>query len=186
MYIPPRPDPFAHTPGMQNVEFKAELRDIDLARSICLSLGAIPVANFTQIDTYFQTPAGRLKRRQVPDEPTQYIFYHRPDRTLPKISQFSIYNESEAILLYGVHTLPEWLTVRKTRELLMLDNVRIHLDKVEGLGTFLEFEAVVSPTHHVGRCHERVKDLRILLAPALGEAISCSYSDLLEAERQNA
>jgi len=164
---------------MQNVEFKAELRDLPLARSICLALGAMPIATLEQTDTYYKLPAGRLKRREVPEEPTQYIFYHRPDRTQAKLSQFTIYNESEAMLLYGVHNLPEWLRVKKSRELLMLDNVRIHLDRVDGLGVFLEFEALVSPSNHVGRCHEALAILRRELSTVLGEPISCGYSDLL-------
>ena len=35
--------------------------------------------------------------------------------------------------------------VRKRREIYLWQNVRIHLDDVEGLGQFLEFEAVLSP-----------------------------------------
>ncbi len=182
---PARPHAPASAPSiplatsMQNVEFKAELRDLPLARSICLTLGAMPVATLEQTDTYFKLPAGRLKRREVPAEPTQYIFYHRPDRTRAKLSQFTIYNESEAMLLYAVHNLPEWLKVRKSRELLMLNNVRIHLDRVEELGTFIEFEAQVSATNHVARCHSIIATLRRELATVLGEPISCGYSDLL-------
>ena len=33
--------------------------------------------------------------------------------------------------------------VDKRREIFLADNVRIHLDDVAGLGTFLEFEAVL-------------------------------------------
>lgn len=164
---------------MQNVEFKAELRDVGLARTICTALGAMPIATLEQTDTYYQMPAGRLKRRQVPDEPTQYVFYHRADRSQPKISQFTLYNESEAMMLYGVQHLPVWLIVKKSRELLMLGHVRIHLDRVEDLGAFIEFEAVVSPANHVGRCHEAIATLRRELRTAMGEPIACGYSDLM-------
>lgn len=168
---------------MQNVEFKAELRDLQLARSICLALGAVPVAVLEQTDTYYRLPAGRLKKRQVPGEPTQVIFYHRADRTLPKISNYIIYTESHAMLLYGTHQLEPWVVVRKSRELLMLGAMRIHLDRVDHLGAFLEIEAVVSPTNHVGRCHDAIRQLRSELSHCLGEPIAVSYSDLM-AQRQ--
>ncbi len=35
--------------------------------------------------------------------------------------------------------------VQKRREIFLVDNVRIHLDAVVGLGDFLEFEAVLGP-----------------------------------------
>ena len=35
-----------------------------------------------------------------------------------------------------------WRVVRKRREIALYQNVRIHLDRVEGLGTFIELEAV--------------------------------------------
>jgi len=37
--------------------------------------------------------------------------------------------------------------VRKRREIYLVENVRIHLDEVEGLGTFLEFEAMLDQQH---------------------------------------
>ncbi len=70
--------------------------------------------------------------------------------------------------------------VRKRRELLMYHNVRIHLDDVQGLGTFLEFEAVVSPSDSEEVCHRAA--LKCWCAAMKGEdedRIAQSYSDLL-------
>ena len=76
---------------------------------------------------------------------------------------------------------PPVVVVRKTRELWLLDNVRIHLDTVDGLGTFLELEAVVGPSHDEARCHAQVD----ALLPAFGvterDCVRASYSDLLRA-----
>jgi adenylate cyclase class IV len=116
----------------------------------------------------------------MPGEPAEYIFYQRPDKTSPKLSQFKIYSENEAITLFGATALPVWIVVKKSRELWMLGNVRIHLDTVEKLGSFLEFEALVTPQQNVARCHAILADLRHALQPALGEAVSVGYSDLLE------
>lgn len=166
---------------MQNVEFKAELRDPALARTIlrAAAIGATWIIQLAQTDTYYRVSSGRLKKRECPGEPTEYIFYDRADRTHPKLSHFKIYSETQALERFGTSPLPVWVVVRKTRDLYMLGNVRIHLDDVENLGKFIEFEALVSPQHNVARCHELIAELREALAPALGEAIATGYSDLL-------
>ena len=172
---------------MQNVEFKAELRDLAAARRQCELLGARLVGTLNQSDTYYKLPDGRLKRRETrstPGDPgglgsIEWIFYHRADRISPRLSVYSILTDGQARRRWGTYSLRQWLIVVKNRELWMLNNVRIHLDKVQELGTYLEFEAVVSPQFDVRRCHAEVSRLRELFAPVLGEPISASYSDLL-------
>lgn len=167
---------------MINVEFKAELRDMDVARAVCLSMGGVRVGTLEQTDTYFRVPDARLKRRECPGEPTEWIFYDREDRALPKLSRFTIYDEDAAVERFGTRPLPIWITVRKVRELWMLGAVRVHLDTVENLGVFLEIEALVTPQQNVARCHELIAALRAKLGPVLGEPLSGGYSDLLAAE----
>ncbi len=164
---------------MQNVEYKAELMDLALAKTICRALGATQIATLHQKDTYYKLPHGRLKKREMPGEPTEYIFYQRPDKSQPKVSQFTIYSQNEAITKFGATELPVWLVVNKVRELWMLGNVRIHLDSVDGLGAFLEFEALVTPQQNVARCQGIVADLREKFQPAMGEPVSVGYSDLI-------
>lgn len=165
---------------MHNIEFKAELRDLDLARTVCRAIGATPVAAFEQTDTYYRLAAGRFKKRQVPGEMTEYIFYDRPDGTGPKLSHFTIYSEQEAQTRFGLQPLPESGTVHKRREVFLLGNVRIHLDDVTGLGRFIEFEAMVSPEHPIPECARLVAELRATFGPVMGEAIACGYIDLVE------
>lgn len=167
---------------MQNVELKAELRDLELARTICHALRAIEGGLLEQVDTYYRIGTGRLKRRQIKGGSTQWIYYERPDRLDAKISHVQIYTEEEAQARFGNEPLIEWVVVRKKRELFLVENVRIHLDEVEGLGCFLEFEALVTPAHGVGMCHDILEFLRKEFSPVLGEAISVGYSDLLSGE----
>lgn len=167
---------------MRNVEFKAELRDPALARTIAEALGARHVATLDQTDTYYRLPAGRLKKREAAGEPTEWILYHRPDRTGLKISRFTIYSEEQALERYGKTPLPVWVTVKKHRELYMLDNIRIHFDTVEGLGNFLEFEALLRPRVAVADAEAAVQRLREEFTPVLGEPIACGYSDLLASQ----
>jgi adenylate cyclase class IV len=167
---------------MINVEFKAELRDPELARGALRAAGAVRAHGFEQTDTYFRIPDARLKKRETPGEPTEWIFYDREDRPLPKLSRFTIYDEEQALARFGSRPLPVWVTVRKHRELWLLGSVRVHLDEVERLGRFLEIEALVSPKQNVAACHKAIAVLRRGLGPALGEPISCGYADLLAAE----
>lgn len=164
---------------MHNVEFKVELRDPNLARTIIVRQGATFIGTLDQTDTYFRIPSGRLKKREQVGEPTEYIFYDRENRTRPKLSHFTIYSEAEARERFGTTPLPVWIVVRKRRDLYLLGNVRIHVDQVEGLGFFLEIEALVSTSTNVARCHTSIAELRALLQPVLGEAIAVGYSDLL-------
>ncbi len=171
---------------MQNVEFKAELRDPALAKAILgpAGIGATWIVQLHQTDTYYVVPAGRLKKRECPGEPTEYIFYDRADRAQPKLSHFKLYTEGQALERFGSSPLPVWLVVKKVRDLYMLGNVRIHLDDVEGLGHFIEFEALVSPQHTIALCHEALAVLREQLGLAMGEPIAQGYSDLLEREKK--
>jgi adenylate cyclase class 2 len=169
---------------MTNVELKAELRDLPLARAICHAIKATPILTFTQTDTYFRVPHGRLKKRETQGEPCEYIFYDRPNRAGARVSQFTIYTEERAFERFGREPLPVWVVVRKKRELYMHGNVRIHLDQVEGLGMFLEFEALVSRDHDADQAHRAVAELRAKFHHAMGELIDCSYSDLLAREQE--
>lgn len=164
---------------MQNLEIKLECRDPGLARAICVSYGATFIGVLDQTDTYSRLPQGRLKKRECPGEPTEFIFYERADAARPRMSRFTIYSEREAETRFGRNPLPVWVVVKKRRELFIAGNVRIHLDSVEGLGDFVEFEALVSGDHSAAKCHAAIAALREALAPVLGEPISLGYSDLL-------
>jgi adenylate cyclase, class 2 len=164
---------------VQNVEFKAELRDIGLARSICRAVGAQQIGTLEQTDTYFRLPDARLKRRETTGEETEWILYDRPNQVGAKVSTFHIYSEDEAAERFGeMHRRP-WIVVKKRRELWMLDQVRIHLDDVDGLGQFLELEALLSARQKRDDAEEAMFELRKQFAPVLGEQVAVGYSDLL-------
>ncbi|MDZ4756032.1 MAG: CYTH domain-containing protein [Phycisphaerae bacterium] len=175
---------------MQNVEFKAEIRDLEVARRQCALIGARRAGRVAQIDMYFRIAEGRLKRREStelllnehpaerPLGSVEWIFYQRPDSLLARISQYTIFTDAQARVRYGTATLIPWKVVRKSRELWLVDNVRIHLDDVDQLGLFIEFEAVVSARHDVVECRMMVAHLREQFAPILGEPISGSYETL--------
>src|SRR6185503_2605977 len=137
--------------SMRNVELKA--RDPNPGRTLerALALGADDRGEIRQRDTYFTGARGRLKvREQQTDDAAfwdELIEYSRPDdldarpstyRRVPVADSGPLREALDAA--YG--TL---VTVTKLRRLLMWEGVRIHLDDVEGLGDFIEFEAVAEP-----------------------------------------
>jgi adenylate cyclase, class 2 len=166
---------------MQNIELKLELRDPALAGSILRSLGATLAGVEEQTDTYFKIAHGRLKRREIAGEPPEFILYERRDLARPRASTFTIYSEAQAATRFGTSLPPVWVVVRKVREVYLRGHVRIHLDQVNGLGTFIEFEALVTPDCDDAACHAAVAELRAVLSPALGEPISTGYADLMAA-----
>jgi adenylate cyclase class IV len=170
---------------MQNIEFKAELRDLDLARTICHAIAATHIASLEQTDTYYRIADGRLKKREAIGEPAEVIFYRRDNRATVRPSEFTILTEAEAQLRYGTQPLHIWVVVRKTRDLWLSGATRIHLDRVEGLGTFIEFESLVSRTNPASSAHEHVAALREQFRPAMGGAIDCSYSDMLARDQES-
>src|ERR1700727_218191 len=76
--------------------------------------------------------------------------------------------------------LGETVVVVKRRRLFEWEHVRIHLDDVEGLGTFIELEAMVGPGLNTREeAAEKVARLRSELVISDDELVAVGYSDLL-------
>lgn len=131
-----------------NLEIKARCADLAGARSRARALATERLGVDRQVDTYFRTPRGRLKLRESSLSGGQLIPYLRPDADGPRRADYQVLPVAEPERLkqlltwiLGVHRV-----VRKEREILRYENVRIHLDRVEGLGAFVELEAVYDGT----------------------------------------
>jgi homotetrameric cytidine deaminase len=172
--------------SMRNVELKA--RDPDPARTLkrALALGAERIGEIRQRDTYFSGARGRLKlREQDTDGPPLFdelIEYSRPDSTDARTSTYRRVPVADAAPLrealdaaYGAD-----VSVTKRRQLLLWEGVRIHLDDVDGLGTFLELEALADPdSSDLGAEHAKVERLRAELEIEDASLIARSYADLV-------
>lgn len=135
-------------PLRENVELKARLHDPEAAARTCARLGASDCGAEEQVDTYFTLGRQRLKLRETSSGGSWLISYARPDRPDVRKSQYRLraIPNPGAIKATLVRQWGVKCVVRKTRRLWMWQGrVRIHLDRVEGLGDFLEFEAVLSP-----------------------------------------
>jgi predicted adenylyl cyclase CyaB len=171
-------------PG-RNIELKARCNDLPAAASRAAELGARRVGMLVQTDTYFNVPAGRLKLREVEGHPAALIWYDRPDSVEFRGSDYYVVPVAEAALMKEALTraMGVRMEVRKRRELWMWENVRIHLDDVDALGTFVEFEAVMRPDADEEISRARLGTLSNLLKVRDQDRIDVSYCDLMK-ERQ--
>lgn len=167
-----------------NLELKARYPDLRLACERVQKLGARPGGIEVQTDTYFSVPHGRLKLRAIEGKPTVLIWYDRPDGAAFRDSGYYLVPVPDTELMTSALTAALGVrgVVRKRREILFWHNVRIHLDEVEGLGTFLEFEAVLAPGAELEVSRARLDELARVLEIRAEDRIAGSYANLLDRE----
>lgn len=129
---------------MRNIELKARLADRDHAEACCENLGAAFQGNIHQVDTYFRVHEGRLKLREKDPGGSELIFYRREDVAEAQASDYYLAPASPELKALLTNAFGVIAVVDKVRSLWFWENVRIHLDRVQGLGDFIEFEAVLS------------------------------------------
>ncbi len=78
-------------------------------------------------------------------------------------------------------TFPVLAEVRKTREIYRFQGVQVHLDVVQDLGKFLEFEKVVSGDAEEAAGRAQLESLRRYFQIEPEDLMASSYSDLLGA-----
>ena len=171
-----------------NVELKAHDPDPAATAARCAELGAQDLGVLVQRDTYFATRHGRLKLR-VEGAGTgtgtgtgELIAYRRPDQTEPGESTYvrAPAAEPDALREALDAALGTTVVVAKRRRLFLWENVRIHLDDVDELGTFVELEAIVAPDgSDLEDAHAKVARLREVLAIKDGSLVAEGYRDLL-------
>jgi predicted adenylyl cyclase CyaB len=130
----------------RNIEIKARIENIEaLAVKVAEIADKGPIEIF-QDDTFFSCPNGRMKLRTFSDNTGELIFYQRPDHAGPKesvyfLSPITAPDKMREVLTQGYGQTGR---VRKHRTLFLIGRTRVHLDKVEGLGDFMELEVVLA------------------------------------------
>lgn len=164
-----------------NVELKARLRSLDAARVVAQTLATSQLPDQHQVDTYFRCHQGRLKLREITGAAAQLISYQRPDTAAAKPSRYYLIDVPDpAAMLEGLTAaLGILVRVEKHREIYFHKNVRIHLDRVEQLGTFLEFEAVLDNEAQIAEGEAMVGWLREQFSIQPEALLTGSYSDML-------
>ena len=164
-----------------NIELKARYPDREKAIRICERLGARFVHSERQRDTYFSTGAYRMKLRESSLGKHWMIWYSRPDDLQARKSSYRLLpvaDPAEKRRIFG-DTMGVKAEVEKARHLYVFGSTRIHIDYVEGLGDFIEFEYLVGEKAPEAKGHEVIADLRDEFDINDEDLIAGSYSDLI-------
>ncbi len=174
---------------MQNIEIKYNIKH---PKALKKKLGLLADIHWEfckqQRDIYFRAPRGRLKIRIQDETQPHLIEYFRPDAANPRVSDYHITPlEDVAATIadlsekYGVIA-----EVVKLRDLYWYKNVRIHLDKVATLGSFLEFESVISDKCARNEAERNLAEIVKLLNEFLDQPQSLGYLELLNCQTSGA
>jgi len=171
---------------MRNVELKAVRKNLAADRARCRKLGAEFAGRLTQRDTYFKVERGRLKLREQRPGEAQLIAYLRPDESRARICDYRLVSAPQPAALRAAlaSCLGVVAEVRKIRELYLYRGVRIHLDRVRGLGSFIEFEAVVTPGRTARWGRRMIRELSEAFEIDADDTVPDSYVDLVRSRNE--
>lgn len=166
-----------------NIEIKARIDILEALLPQVRKLADGDALMIEQDDTFFRVPHGRLKLRAFADGSAELIHYHRADTPEARASDYVRVPVADAAALHEALARACGVIgrVRKRRWLLRVGQTRVHLDRVEGLGDFMELEVVLPPgqADDDGRAiaERLMRELGLAAAPRLAGA----YLDLLAA-----
>ncbi|MDR3099848.1 MAG: class IV adenylate cyclase [Paraburkholderia sp.] len=168
----------------RNIEIKARARHFDALRERAAQLAPDAPLIFRQQDFFYDVPRGRLKLRQFDDgTPPELIFYQRDDRDGPKASYYTRSPVTNAEAMHSL--LATALTTRgivsKERHVYLAGRTRIHLDRVDGLGDFVELEVVLGPEDDEQGGQAEARAMFEQLGVEESDLVAVAYVDLLNA-----
>ncbi|PIR21057.1 MAG: adenylate cyclase [Deltaproteobacteria bacterium CG11_big_fil_rev_8_21_14_0_20_47_16] len=166
---------------MPNIEIKAHLANPEKAHAAAKAAHGEYVGQDHQIDTYFCTPHGRLKLRESSLSGAQLIPYMRTDQSGPKKSTYALIPIAEPSTCKQLLTdiLGVEAIVDKMRDIYLIGNVRVHIDTVVGLGSFLEFEAVYKNPADEAAEHAKVVALMEKFGVEQSHLLTGSYREMV-------
>lgn len=126
-----------------DITIKARCTDPAAAESILLQHKADYKGLDVQTDTFYEVDAGKLKHRQGNIE-NVLMHYNRQQCGSAKKTEVLLYlkNPSAATIdqiCSGKQVLAQ---VKKLRKIFFIENVKFHIDQLDGLGHFIEIEAI--------------------------------------------
>lgn len=165
----------------RNIELKARNLDPAASLQVCQRLGAEDRGEIGQRDTYFAVPRGGLKLREEQPGRPHLIQFDRASEPQQRESRYRIIeiSDSETLCAALAAAIGICGIVVKRRRLLLWRSVRIHLDEVEQLGTFIELEAVAPPGADLTTEHRLVGELRGALGITDQRLVALGYAEQL-------
>ncbi len=168
----------------RNIEIKARIISVEALLPRAQALAGQAPTLLAQDDTFFAAPHGRLKLRELADGSAELIHYHRPDTGQAKASDYVRVPVAEPAALREALARGCGLRGRvvKRRWLFIVGATRIHLDRVQGLGDFMELEVVLRPGQSDDEGRAVADGLMVELGLADAERLAGAYLDLLAAD----
>lgn len=168
----------------RNIEIKARIDDVDRLLPRARALADGEPQTLLQDDCFFTVPQGRLKLRRFADGTAELIHYHRPDHGAARASDYVRVPVQDADALSTALQRACGLAgrVRKRRWLLQVGATRIHLDRVDGLGDFVELEVVLRDGQPDADGIAVAEGLMQALGLTGAERVAGAYRDLLASD----
>jgi predicted adenylyl cyclase CyaB len=167
----------------RNIEIKARIESVAQLTPRVAELASEGPLEIAQDDTFFACENGRLKLRAFSNDSGELIFYRRANQSGPKESFYirSPTSSPESLreslsLAYG-----QIGRIRKYRTLFLVGRTRVHLDRVEGLGHFLELEVVLVDDESSEHGILEASQLMAKLGIQPGQLVEGAYLDLMKA-----
>jgi predicted adenylyl cyclase CyaB len=169
----------------RNVELKAWLTDRSKACAIASGLSGAEPQDIHQHDIFFKSRTGRVKLRMFPDGSGELIQYDRPDTPSVRLSDYRIARTPDAQTLFDILTQTATVVgeVRKQRLVYLIGQTRVHIDCVDGLGDFVEFEVVLRPDQDLEDGIRIAEHLRQAFEIDRTRIVGGAYVDLIAATR---
>ncbi|GAP34766.1 class IV adenylate cyclase [Piscinibacter sakaiensis] len=167
----------------RNIEIKARVADLDALEARVAPLADAGPTPIAQDDSFFACPNGRLKLRAFSAEAGELIFYRRADSAGPKASHYvrSPSAAPDSLREALAQALGPAGRVVKQRRLYLVGRTRVHLDRVEGLGSFMELEVVLRDDEPEAAGVAEAQALMARLGIAPEQLVEGAYVDLLAA-----
>ncbi|MCX8009723.1 MAG: class IV adenylate cyclase [Ignavibacteria bacterium] len=162
----------------KNLEIKCKVDNLEKFKMILKEIKAKHIFTSEMKDVYFKVDKGRLKVRDSAGEKS-IIFYNRNEDGKERWSKFFVIevNQPQRYVNFFNKFLEKLVTVKKKRSLYHFGNTRIHLDKVERLGYFIELETKLSKS--ITKARKEFNFLCNKLNLDKSVQILNSYSDLI-------
>jgi predicted adenylyl cyclase CyaB len=170
----------------RNIEIKARITSVEALIPQVQTIADQGPFEIRQDDTYFACNTGRLKLRMFSEEEGELIYYRRDNQLAPKESFYLRSPTTAPATLRESLTLAYGQTccVEKHRTLFLVGRTRIHLDRVSGLGHFLELEVVLGEHESSAAGVREANELLARLGVERSQLIEGGYVELMGSPRQ--
>lgn len=165
----------------RNIEIKARIESVEAVLPLVEAVADRGAVEIVQDDIFFACPNGRLKLRVFAPDRGELIFYRRADGPGPREASYVVSPTGNPATLRAALAsgCGEEGRVHKWRLLFHAGRTRIHLDRVESLGDFLELEVVLGEGESAQAGEEEALNLMRRLGIGPESLVPGAYVDLI-------